>query len=268
MTLDDTLRDVLHDDRWALAVPPATMDAVRRGRAARRHRTAVAAVACGLAVAGGALAVVSLAPDHRASLATFAAGGAPAGQPVPGISPPFVPTSGRDWVLTHQQYTAYGQVHTHPSPGPGQSVVASPAPLGQQSAELLAAVQAATLPPGTDLRREDSVGGQPGSAAVHGKLPDGTPFEVVAQALQEPYDYQSRNGEQLNPDASVENVPGTTSVLVLYPTAGYGFSGYDANTARAVAVVTRGGYETTWVAPPTVSLADLRAWALAGVQAG
>jgi hypothetical protein len=63
--------------------------------------------------------------------------------------------------------------------------VASPAPLTGKSAALLAAVHTADLP-GAQLRREDSVGGQPGTAAVHVLLADGTPVEVLAQQLQEP----------------------------------------------------------------------------------
>lgn len=269
MNLDDTLRDTLADDRWALPVRPDTLDRVRRGRAARRRRTALVSATAALTLAGaGAVVLTNLPQGSGTRLGTYASGGTPAGSPVPGISPPFLPDSGRDWLLTSAQWSTYSLSHTGPSPGPGQSTVASPAPLAEQSAGLLAEVQAAGLPAGAVLRREDSVGGQPGSAAVHVMLADGTPLEVLRSTLPEPIDVESfsGDGEGQNQDATVVDITGTSSAAAVFPTLGYGFADETGSGAHGVIVVTRGGVATTWAAPSRVPLGDLQRWAIAAAQ--
>ena len=115
MNLDDLLHATLHDEHWALPVPLHTLDGVRRGRAARRRRTAVLVVAtCGAVLAGGALSFAAL-PGSKAQLNQVASSGVPASSPAPGISPAFVPTSGRDWLLTSTQFATYNASHSHPS---------------------------------------------------------------------------------------------------------------------------------------------------------
>jgi len=269
--LENALRESLNDDRWALPVPPDSLPRLRRGRAARRRRTAVLTVTGCLALTAAGVAVATSLPHPSQRLGTYASGGNPPGSPVAGITPPFVPDSGRDWLLTSAQWAEFSRTHTHPSPGPGQSVVSSPAPLAEQSADLLADVEAAALPTSATLRREDSVGGQPGAAAVHVRLEDGTPVEVLRQQLQEPFAFDAvngpgRDGNGENRDATVVDVPGTTSAASLYPNYGFGFPGESGAESRGVIVVSRGGVMTTWVAPQRVSLDTLRGWAIAAAQ--
>lgn len=264
--IDDLLRDTLADDRWDLPVRPGVLEEVRRGRTARRRRTTVGTGLAGLALVAGAVGVVQVLPDRTEQLGTFAAGGTPAGSPVPGISPAWVPEHGRDWLLTPEQERQFYATHTRPSPGPGQSVVESPAPLGPQSEALLADVEAAALPPGTELRREDAVGGQPDASAVHAALPDGTPVEVNRTWAQGPMAYVWADGYD-HSDARVEDVPGTTTAAVAYAEFGYGFGpAYRNDTSHGVITVSRGGEWTTWAAPSVVPLEDLRRWALAAAQ--
>ena len=267
MNLDELLRDTLTDDRWARPVPADTLDGVRRARSRRRARTAVLSTAPVVLLGAGGTAAVTSLGGTPARLGTYADGGVPEGSPVPGITPSFVPQHGHDWLLTSNEARAWNLSHTHPSPGPGQSVVASPAPLGEQSAALLAAVETAGLPEGSTLRREDSVGGQPGAAAVWVTLPGGTPLHVLQSSLQEPTAFTEANGPGIdgqgeNRDADVVDIAGTTSAAILYPTFGYGFSG-GVQAGSAVMVVNRGGQVTTWVAPEPITLQQLRTWAFA-----
>ncbi len=264
--LGDLLRDTLHDERLALPVPAGTLDVVRRKRRHRQRLTVAGTAVCALGLVGGALAATSLLRHPSASLSTrYAAGGVPEGSPVPSVSPAYVPSSGRSWILTPSEWATYRSAHTQPSPPPGQSVVPSPAPLGQQSADLLADVQKADLPDGFTDRREDSVGGQPGAAAIHVTLPDGTPVEVFRSQLVEPQSTE-QNGPGSDPDATIVSVPGTTSAAALFPDYGYGFPGRNDSTAHMVMVVTRGGLLTQWVAPGSVSLDTLKTWAFAAAQ--
>ncbi len=266
MNLDDLLHDAVHDDRWALPVPPDALEGLRRGRALRRRqRAAACSVAAVLAVAGGAFAIVAAIPHHRVQLGTFAgSGGVPAGWPAPGITPAFVPTSGRDWLMTTAEYATYARTHTHPSPPPGQSSVASPAPLTEQSAELLADVQAADLPAGAKLRREDSAGGEPGVAQVHITLADGTPVLIERRQLVEPFPYDAGNpaadGSTTDPNPNpptLVDVPGTTSAALVVSIAS------QVPAANTVNAFSRGGVSTYWFAAAPVTLDQLKAWAFA-----
>lgn len=258
MNLDDQLRDALRDDRWALPVAPDTLSVVRRKRAKRQRTRAVGAVlVLGCAGFGGAALVIRGAgagPTVR--LSPYAAAGVPPGSPAPGISPAFVPDSGRDWLLNRAQWQAYDGTHTHPSPAPGQSSVHSPAPLSSQSENLLFEVTHAGLPDDGTYTRDDSNGGQPGVAVVQATLPNGVHLYIVESLLQEPYNYEY--SELTADDAAkihVTDIPGTSSALLT-----------SAGTASAF-VVSRGGVSTSWaVVKGEVSPETLWAWAIAAEQ--
>lgn len=270
--IEDLLRDTLASPSWDLPVRPDALSELRRRRAVRRRRTAAAAALGGLAVVGAVVGGLSVLPQHHAELATYAAGGVPPGSPAPGISPAWAPQSGRDWLLTDQAWQDFVHSHTRPSPAPGQSTVESPAPLGPQSEELLADVQAADLPPGTNTRREDAVGGQPGAAAVYLTLPDGTPVVVERHLAQEPVPYEGF-ADGPGTGITVVDVPGTASAAALYSHYSYGFGptegypqGYPEGSAHGVQVMSRGGVATMWTAPSAVPLDTLKAWAFAAAQ--
>ena len=270
--IEDLLRDTLTSGDWDLPVRPGAMEDLRRRRVAHRRRTAGAAALGGLALVGAVVAGVSLLPSHDVQLATYAAGGVPAGSPAPSISPSWVPEHGRDWLLSNGDAEAFWAAHTRPSPGPGEGVVESPAPLGQASAALLADVEAADLPSGAQSRREDAVGGSPVTTAVHIRLANGTPVEVYRVPMYGPFAFHQNGGDGVNAGATVEDVPGTTSAAAVYPDFGYGFVAFpsatagEAPVAHAVVVVTRGGVMTTWAAPSVVPLETLKAWAFAAAR--
>ncbi|HUR15173.1 MAG TPA: hypothetical protein VM097_11850 [Mycobacteriales bacterium] len=262
--IEDLLRDTLASPDWDLPVRPGAMEDLRRRRTTHRRRTAGAAALGGLALVGAAVAGVTLLPERGVELATYASGGVPAGSPAPGITPSWVPEHGRDWLLTSEQTEQFWAAHTHPSPAPGQSTVESPAPLGPLSQELADEVATAGLPGDAQVRREDSVGGQPGATMLHLTLPGGTPVEVSRATAQGPWTYLSGR-EQFDQGITVVDVPGTASAAVIYPAdAGFGM----ASTPRAVAVqvVTRGGVTTTWVAPESVGLETLKEWAFTAAR--
>ena len=255
MNLDQLLTDALHDDRLALPVPADALQRVRRMRRRRQRLTVAAASAGTLALVGGGVAVVStMASSSPAAVSSYASAGVPDGAPAPGITPAFVPASGRDWLLTDAQWKTYDATHTHPSPAPGQSTVHSPAPLAEQSAVLLSEVQQAGLPEGASFHRDDSSGGQPGVAALEVTLSDGRHFMVIEQQLQAPFNYEGAV-ENPNKGAAVFDVPGTSSAGVTFP------------SAPSVVVVSRGGISTSWYASDVgPTLAELRAWAIAAEQ--
>lgn len=258
--LTDALGSARSDERWALS---ADLDvrAVRRLAGRRRRRTAVATAAASVVVLGvvgvaaGALASGTRTVDRVGQVAAQAPG-----QPVAGISPAWTPASGRDWLLSGAEYDRFAGGHTvvdHPT---GQSRVPSPAPLASPSKALLADLRDA-LPTGATTRREDAPGGDPDATAVHVRLADGTPVEVERTQLWQPLAYDRLGGDTPVAGSSVEDVPGTTTALLLQPDAGYGFPGR-SDGAHAVAVVTRSGGWTYLVAPETVPLATVRGWAL------
>ena len=256
MNLDDLLRDTLADDRWALPVPVDTLSVVRRKRALRQ-RTRVVGAAVVLALTGiGGAALISPGSGPSAHLTPYAAGGLPEGSPAPGISPPFVPESGRDWLMNRSQWQAYDAMHTHPSPAPGQSSVHSPAPLSSQSENLLFEITHAGLPADSRYTRDDSSGGQPGVAVVQAQLPNGVHLYIVEYLLQEPYNYE--DSQLTVAEAAkirVTDIPGTSSALLTW-----------AGTASAF-VVSRGGVATTWaVSQGDVSPETLWAWSTAAEQ--
>jgi hypothetical protein len=263
MNLDDLLTEALHDERWALPVPADTLSSVRRLRRARRRRAVLLSTAASVAVLTGvAVAVAEVPGSSTDRVATYASSAAVA----PMISPAWTPTSGREWLLTNQEYDAFYASHTkapYPSPGPGQGRVPSPAPLTDRSAALLADVLAGGLPTGTTYRREDSPGGDPNETAVHVTLADGTPVEVSRRSLDGPFAFHRDGGDGVNAGATEEAVPGTDDAAALYPDFGYGFAHYAGDRAHGVNVVTASGVVTSWAAPSVVPLATLRTWAFA-----
>ncbi len=279
--LDDLLSEALHDDRLALPVSPDTLSAVRRSRARRQRVRAVGAVgATGSLVLASVLVVQSVRPTTPSSSLRPAAGGPPASSPatpassVPGISPAWMPNSGNDWLMTTAEYDAFEASHTRapvPSPGPGQGRVPSPAPLASPSAQLADEGGHADLPTGTDVRREDSPGGDPDATALHLTLADGTPVEVERRQLPGPLPFHAYAGDGVNEGATERPVPGTSAGAAVYPQYGYGFPPPYAGTdpavgAHGVAVVTEDGVMTTWAAPASVPLADLQRWAFTAAQ--
>jgi hypothetical protein len=254
MNLDQLLHDALHDDRLALPVPAGTLDAVRRKRRTRQRLAVAGTSVAALAVVGGAVSAATLLSSSSSTLSPYAAGGVPPGSPAPGITPAFVPESGRDWLLTDAEWQTYNASHTHPSPAPGQSAVHSPAPLAEQSAVLLNEVQQAGMPPGTTFHRDDSAGGQPNVADIQATLPGGGIVIIEERQMQEPFDYEG-SAENTNPGATVFDVPGTSSAAVQLP------------QGPSVTVISRGGLSTSWFTNGHgVTLADLRAWAIAAEQ--
>ncbi|MDP9181507.1 MAG: hypothetical protein M3P04_01860 [Actinomycetota bacterium] len=276
--IEDLLKDTLADDRWTVAVRPGALEDLRRRRSAHRRRTAGAAALGGLALVGATVAGVTLLPSNEVRLGTWAAGGVPEGSPAPSITPAWVPEHGRDWLLSNADADVFWAAHTRPrpSPGPGEGRVESPAPLGPASASLLADVEAADLPPGAQLRREDSVGGSPVTTAVHVRLEGGTPVEVYRVPMYGPFAFHQNGGDGNNAGATVEDVPGTSSAAAIYPDFGYGFVSFPGDTsedadgvpatAHAVVVLTRGGTMTTWAAPAAVPLDTLKDWAFAAAR--
>ena len=179
--------------------------------------------------------------------------------PVPGVDPVFVPTHGRDWLLTEDEEDAFVRTHALPSSGPGEGVVASPAPLRRDSA-LLEEHARAGLPAGARIEREDDASGQPGRAALHVVLADGTLVEVQRQRLQAPAAWSGSD------PGREQDLPGS-SAAVLDERAGYGWPDGRPPDARLVLVATADGVLTTWYAERTVPLDTVLAWAVAADRA-
>ena len=99
---------------------------------------------------------------------------------------------------------------------------------------------------------------------MHVQLPGGVPVEVLRTQLVEPTSTE-QNGPGTDTDATIVDVPGTTSAAGLFPTYGYGFPGFTGN-AHQVMVVTRSGIATIWDAPASVSLDTLQTWAFAAAR--
>jgi hypothetical protein len=276
MNLDQLLHDALHDDRLALPVPAGTLDAVRRKRRTRQRLAIAGTSVAAVTLVGGAVSAATLLSSSSSTLSPYATGGVPVGSAAPSISPSWIPSSGNDWLLTDSEYRSFSTSHTrapYPSPGPGQGRVPSPAPLTSRSELLLQDVQGGNLPSGTSYRREDSPGGDPDETDVHVTLPDGTPVEVFRRNLDGPFAFHQNAGDGVNPGATEEQVPGTSSGAALYPNFGYSFGAkwsLDGNGApigaHGVVVVSRGGVATTWAAPSTVPLTTLKEWAYAAAQ--
>lgn len=263
--LADALGAARTDDRWAVPPQPGAYQAVRRGARRRRQRTTALGTAAGvLAVVGVVgLAGTSLPGSQDRVVGGVAAPPAAGGEPVPGVQPEWRPASGREWLMTGPEWDAFMAVHEVPETG-GQSRVPSPAPLAPASGQLLQEVEP-VLPEGARAQREDAVGGDPDTSAVHVQLADGTPIEIERRQLPGPLPWDRLGGDGPAPQGTrVEDVPGTTTALLLQPGVGYGFPGWTGG-ANGVLVVTRDGLATFWVAPVVVPVETLRSWALAAL---
>jgi hypothetical protein len=179
-----------------------------------------------------------------------------------GISPPFVPQTGRDWIQTRAQSDSFYRTHAVPSPGPVLESVQR-----QSGPDLLADVSAASLPGGATIGQPTAAPGDYGAVALQVLLPGNVPVEVTRR--QSTFPGVARGAGEV-----VDAVPGTAaSAAVVMPFFGYAFppgtpGDVDANSdgnpdANAVSVITRAGVETFWVAPSSVDMDDLRSWAFA-----
>lgn len=269
MNLDALLRDALTDEHLDLPVPPGLLSDVRTRRHRRRLATtgAAAGTITVAVLAGVALPHLS---SPAATLSTYAAGGVPAGTPVPGISPEFTPQSGRDWLLTTADLTSFNAAHTVPKDYlfGDQSSVPSPAPVTSNTDELRSYADGAALPSGCSFTTDEAYDGDGRVSVLHITLPDGKPLWLQRQRLAKPH--SASPGEGINQEValSLENIPGTTSALATYDDAHFGFGARWNATgpAHGVNVVTAGGIEWWWIAPNPVPVATLRTWAISAAQ--
>jgi hypothetical protein len=161
-------------------------------------------------------------------------------------------------VLDREAYDAFVASHTLPSSKP--ATVQSPAPLTEVSARLERDVRAA-LPAGSRTERQDAPDGQAGAAAIHAKLPDGTPVEIRRHTLQQPLTSQY-DGDGPQRRTTRRDLP-TGSVLVTIAHSGYGWGPDIPEGANVAFTVTARGEQTAWAVPLSVPLADVAKWAVA-----
>lgn len=254
--LGSALRGARSDPRWDVTPSRVDLAGVRRAAEVRHRRVrATAVTTAGLVlVLGGGWSVGALAGQHSESLRPAAPVPTTLPAPVPSITPAWRPSSARDWVMTHERYLAFVATHQvdHPSSPPTE--VPSPAPLTPASAALDARARG-VLPAGSTLDRDDAPGGEPGVAAVHVTLPDGTPLEVQQRQLAEPQD--ETWGDPVLQVPGSDDLYGSTTSSV-----GFSFPG-EPDGVNAVHVVDRRGRMTTWYSPRSVPLQTLTDWVLA-----
>ncbi len=269
MNLDDTLRDTLADDRWALPVPADTLSAVRRKRA-RRQRTRVggAVLATAGMVTGGVLVATALpgsGSDPARSVirplsAPEAVGcAAPPAGVLPGSNPPYTVKSARDWFMSKAQSDAFFTNYNQPSPRP-DARVPSPQPSGPGTDRLLSALEAAGVPGTETLDRDEADSGDRGSYVVKGALADGRQLNVYRQRLLFPMNTDGIGSDGSSRYVTVEQVPGTGCAALV-------FTGTPAipGSTGFVSVVTPDGLGTAWNSA-TIPMAQLKAWAYAAAQ--
>jgi hypothetical protein len=242
------------DDRWAIPPNAQALTSVRR--AAARQRTATAGAALLAAAAAGVGITVAVGSDGQQTVVQQPADSPDRAQPVPGIEPDWIPTSGSDWVLDKPAYDEFVTSHLLPSPAP--HTVRSPAPLTDASARLLRDVLKGIAPDASTVR-QDAPNGLAGAAAIHARLADGTPVEVERMQLQEPISTQF-GGDGPQRPMTRRDLP-TGSVLVTIAGAGYGWGPGIPEGANVALVVTPTGEYTSWAAPLTVPLQTVASWA-------
>jgi hypothetical protein len=252
--LDRTLTaafDAAHTDpRWSGG---EWHDPVRRVRAASRTaRLQVASLVAVAAVAvagGGVTAVHTLRPGpDRLRLAPAA--------PASGTG------TGLDWLLTPEQYKAYGAVH--PSPSPDADVVASPAPIDADANRLQADVVSA-LGEADVLRIDAADGGLAGHAVLWLRV-DGTPVAVERYRLDYPLlaGWVDQPGPTATPAGGTRDAApredfttpqtwpdGTAYTVATGDAVGYAFGPDEQWTGPIVWTVTPDGWLTWWTAPVT-----------------
>lgn len=273
--LDELLRDALHDGRWTLAVPVDALPRVRHAHYVRRRRgLALAAAGCLIASAGTAALVANLRDNTTDQVGSYASS-APQPVAVAGISPAFMPVSGRDWLLTPRQHQDFIDTHS------GQALRSGPYPEPATDpsitqARLLAAVQAAGLPYGTRLTNHP----EHGSVGIQATLPNGVLVDVSRSRAQTPFIYSfNSSGQPVAPNPGhhvLLDVPRTTSTAALSSNFPYGFPDsapgavdQDADGApdtNNVTVVDAQGLTTSWNAYASVTLPQLKAWAFSSAQ--
>lgn len=258
----DALREARTDPRFAVSPASDAAWRVRRAATAARRRVTALAVAAVTVTGGAGTAAALHLPAQGGGESVLRVGGVSGGAPVPGISPPWRPRSGLDWLLADAAYRRFVADHTTPSPAP--HTVTSPARLTAVSARLLADVRGA-LPSETELLRQDAPDGEAGAAAVHATMPDGTPVEVQQRPLGAPIDYETWwRGATEGPWRGATQGPrllATGSAYVAAAQVGYGWAGRAPDGARAVLMVTPSGEVTTWYAPLSVPLREVIFWA-------
>jgi len=276
--IDDLLRGSLHDDRWALPVPPAALDRVRQGHRARRRRKTAVTATCIVLAGGVAVSASNIGLGDRDRVDQFAA--SPRGTvtaPIPGISPAFTPATGREWILSLAELDEFIRTHT----GPATAAFPYPEPAKDPSitqASLLASIQEAGLPAGT--RFMDAPEGN--RARIKATLPSGVQVDISRTRASSPFTYaKSTLGQQAPSDdvrPDIQDVPGTTSTVAIDQHALYGFAddapgavdtdGDGAPDTSCVTVVNDRGLVTAWCAYASVPLVDLTRWAFSGAQTG
>lgn len=272
--LDSLLRDAVHDERWALAVPADAMERIRRGHRTRRRRgIALAAAGCLLACGGLATLVVNL--QNRTDQVASYASSAPQPVAVAGITPAFAPLSGRDWLLTPRQHQDFIDTHS----GPALSSGHYPGPADDPSitqASLRAAVQAAGLPDGTRLANHPV----DGLVGIRATLPNGVLVDISRSRVQIPFIYSfNSSGQPVAPNTGhheLVDVPQTTSTAALTSDYPYGFpnsapgavddNGDGAPDTNNVTVADAHGVTTNWSAYASVTLTQLRTWAFTSAR--
>jgi hypothetical protein len=80
--------------------------------------------------------------------------------------------------------------------------------------------------------------------------------------LDHPFPFHANGGDGVNADATLEDVPGSTTTAAIYPRG----SSTDGSVLRDVLTVTRSGLFTQWSAQSKVPLGTLRGWAFAAVR--
>ena len=253
------LVDARTDDRWAIAPSAQALTSIRR--AATRQRTATAGAALLAAAAAGVGISLVVGSDGQQTVVQQPADSPDRAQPVPGIEPDWIPTSGSEWVLDKPAYDEFVRSHLLPSPAP--HTVRSPAPLTEASARLLRDVLKG-IAPGASTVRQDAPNGLAGAAAIHARLTDGTPVEVERMQLQWPMSTQINGDGPQQPTVRKDLANG--SVLVTIAGAGYGWGPDIPEGANVAIVVTPTGESTYWAAPLTVSLQTIASWAEAAAR--
>lgn len=201
-----------------------------------------------------------------------------AARAVPGISPPFVPVSGREWLASPTQHAAFVAAHTGAALASGPYPPARPDPTLTQ-ADLAHDVGLAGLPAGTTFRVM-AIDSEPHLTAT---LPSGVLVDVLRHRSTIPFIWSfDSSGRPTAPDRAhylIVDVPGTSSAAGLtravspygFPNAAPGAADADGDhvpDVNDVVVVDAQGVTTDWHAYTAIPLEQLRSWAFATAQRG
>lgn len=248
-----------HVERLAqdVRIPPF---AVITNRASRKRQRRVAALAATVALLG-ALAVADLgAGGSRAILVPANPSSAATPTPVPGSTPAYTPLTGRDWFLSKAEGEAFYAGYQQPSPRPGDSVP-SPHATGPLTDRLVDEMKAAGVPGTESLTRDEAESGHRGSIQVQGSLPDGRGLYVGRRTMDAPLSINNIGSADSERLTTVEDVPGTDAALLLLRAD----PASPAPRYTSAFLATPSGQLTVW-SSDTVSLAELKAWAVAAYR--